>query len=87
MTDKKTVWLVRQTQPVDYYENRTIYVCSTKERAVEYCRKLNKTYGYGVRFDENYDYIDYDDDYDYDNVHYYDWESMEIDEDLVLLDE
>lgn len=30
------------------------------------------------RFDENYDYIESDDDYDYDDIHYYDWEKLEI---------
>ena len=76
------VWLVRQTQPVDYYEEKTIYVCSSKEKAVEYCRKLNEEYGYGCVFDENWDFIEPGTDYD--AIHYYDWDCMEIDKPLVL---
>lgn len=79
------VYLVRQTQPVDYYDDKTIYVCSTKEKAQEYCRKLNKEYGYGVKFNEDWDFVEFDDEYDYDNQHYYDWECMEVDEELVIL--
>lgn len=79
------VYLVRQTQPIDYYDEKTIYVCSTKERAQEYCRKLNKEYGYGVKFDEDWDFVGFDDEYDYDQQHYYDWEQVEVDEDLVLI--
>jgi hypothetical protein len=79
------VYLVRQTQPVDYYEQKTIYVCSTKEKAQEYCRTLNKEYGYGVKFNDEWDFIDLDDDYEHEQQHYYDWECMELDEELVLL--
>ena len=74
-----TVYLVRQTQTEDDYQGKTIYVCSTKERAVEYARKLNKQYGYGVEFNEDYDFI-------YNNgndiYHYYDVEEIEVDQEL-----
>lgn len=76
------VYLVKQTQPSEYFESRTIYVCSTEERAREYARKLNKQYGYGVKFDENYDFIDFDEKYDYDDQHYYDIEKIKVDEPL-----
>lgn len=76
------VYLVRQTQPREYYETRTIYVCSTKERARDYARKLNKQYGYGVKFNQNYDFIDFDEKYDYDSQHYYDIETIEVDKPL-----
>ncbi len=79
------VYLVRQTQPIDYYEQKTIYVCSTKEKAQEYCRTLNKEYGCGVKFNDGWDFIDLDDDYEHEQQHYYDWECMEVDEELVLL--
>lgn len=45
-----------------------------------YRRKLNKQYGRGCTFDENWDYVD--DSGFYDNVHCYDWESMDLDEPL-----
>lgn len=73
------VYLVNQTQEVDNLVDKTIYVCSTCERAQEYCRKLNKEYGCGCEFDENWDLVEV---LDYDDCHYYDWESMEIDEPL-----
>lgn len=76
------VYLVKQTHPAERYEDKTIYVCSTKEKAREYCRKLNKQYGYAARFDENWDCIDWGDS---EYCHFYDWEIMEVDEDLVLL--
>ena len=78
MENKKYVYLVRQTQPDDNYNEKTIAVYENKETAVELARQLNKEYGHGVRFDENYDYIEDDDDYDYDLVHYYDVESQEV---------
>lgn len=77
-----TVYLVRQTQTNENYCEKTIYVCSTKERAVEYARKLNKQYGYGVKFDEQNDFVDFlEDSYD---LHYYDIETMVVDEELAL---
>lgn len=76
------VYLVKQTQPVDCYYDKTIYVCTTKEKAQEYCRKLNKRYGYAARFDENWDCMcGSDSEY----CHYYDWECMDVDENLVIL--
>ena len=74
------IYLVKQTHPNDNYHNETIYVCSTKEKAQEYCRKLNKQYGRGCTFDENWDYVD--DNGFYNNVHYYDWECMDLDKPL-----
>lgn len=73
------VYLVKQTQEIDNYVDKTIYVCSTKERAMEYCQRLNQEYGCGCDFDENWNLIQV---LDYDNCHYYDWESLEIDEPL-----
>lgn len=79
------VYLVRQTQIIDGYDEKTIYVCSTKEKAQEYCRKLNKEYGYGVKFNDDWDFVEFDDEYDYDQQHYYDWQCMVVDESLVML--
>lgn len=78
------VYLVRQTQPIDYYEQKTIYVCSTKEKAQEYCRKLNKAYGDNCEFDENWDFLQVNEYADYETVHYYDWRCLEIDEPLII---
>lgn len=75
---KQYVWAVRQTQPAEYYQDRTIAVFDNQEQAERLARSLNEQYGYGVRFDENHDYIESDDDYDYDDVHYYDWVKLEI---------
>ncbi len=82
MENKKYVYLVRQTQPVDYYDQKTIAVFDNKAQAEKLARALNKEYGYGVRFDENYDYIEEDDDYDYDNIHYYDIDCQELNPDI-----
>lgn len=81
--NKKYVYLVRQTQPVDYYEQKTIYVCSTKERAQEYARKLNLEYGDGCEFTKQGDFIRQKDYVDYENVHYYDIQELELDEPFV----
>lgn len=75
------VYLVKQTQETDGYFDKTIYVCSTKEKAQEYCRKLNKRYGYGCNFSQEWDF-EYESDY---NAHFYNWEQIEVDEKLVIL--
>lgn len=76
------VYLVKQTQPTNYHHDKTIYVCTTKEKAQEYCRKLNKEYGFAAQFDENWNLV-----YgvDSEHSHYYDWECMNVDENLVIL--
>jgi hypothetical protein len=75
------VYLVKQTQEIDNYVDKTIYVCSTKEKAMEYCQKLNAEYGCGCDFDDDDNLVEV---LDYDSCHYYDWEAMEIDEPLAL---
>lgn len=85
--DEQRVWLVKQTQPSADYIARTIYICSTQERAMEYARRLNKRWGANCHFDENWDFVDVDNTYYFDDVHFYNVESMPIDEDLVILDE
>lgn len=81
MAEKKYVWLVRQTQPASYYQCQTIAVFDNKKQAERLARLLNKQYGYGVVFNKNYDYIGDDDNYDYDDIHYYDLEKLEINPD------
>lgn len=74
----KGVYIVRQTQPAEYYQDKTIAIFDNKKQAEKLSRALNKEYGYGVRFDKNWNYIESDDDYDYDDIHYYDWDFMAI---------
>lgn len=84
--EHKVVWLVKQTQyhiddlNSDDYLRQTIYVCSTKEKAEQYAKELNKEYGAGAVFDDNNLFVDLD--YDSDYHHYYDVECMEVDEPL-----
>lgn len=80
--NKMKVYLVKQTQPAAYYDDKTIYACTTKEKAREYCRKLNKRYGYGAQFNESWDFV-LGSDSEY--CHYYDWECMNVDESLIIL--
>lgn len=73
------VYLVRQTQTVEDYQEKTIYVCSTEEKATMYARKLNKQYGYGAIFNKYYEFVEVK---NYDSHHYYDIEKIKVDEPL-----
>lgn len=75
MTDKKYVWCVRQTQPADDYDQRTIAVFDNKQDALNLARRLNKVYGQNCIFDEDWDLIEYD---MRDDPHYYDIESVQL---------
>ena len=77
-TDKKYVYLVRQTQPVDNYDEKTIAVYNDRQKAVELARALNREYARGVILDDNFDFVMQDDDYDYDFIHYYDIDCQEV---------
>lgn len=73
------VYLVRQTQPSADYHQQTIYVLTDEDEAKERARELNKEYGEGCKFSEDYDFEEVDwDNYCYDDVHYYDVEEMLI---------
>lgn len=74
--EKKYVWLVRQTQPSAEYDQETIAVYDNKEQAVYLARELNKVYGKGCQFSEDWDYIDIDGYYD--DCHYYDTDCQEL---------
>lgn len=79
------IWIVTQTQPDEGYHETAIYACSTEEKATEYARKLNKEYGAGCIFDENWDFeeVDYDGGYDEENgVSYYEVQPLKVDEPL-----
>lgn len=80
MENKKYVYLVRQTQPVDYYDEKTIAVFDNKAQAEKLARELNKKYGCGCVFDDDWNFIEPGTDYD--NQHYYDIDCQEINPDL-----
>ena len=66
---KKKVYLVRQTQPIDYYDQKTIAVFDKFEPARDLARALNKEYGCGCVFNNDWDFVELA---DCDNLHYYD---------------
>lgn len=75
----KGVWLVRQTQPIEEYYQRTIAVYDNEEDARKLAQRLNKCYGRGCEFDEDWDFyqIDWEHTDEY-NYHYYDIEYQEL---------
>lgn len=79
-TEAMTLYLVKQTQPDENYQETTIYVCSDKEEATRRARKLNKLYGQGCIFSEDGDFeeVDYEDSY-VEGVHYYEVEAIQLD--------
>ena len=78
MTERKFLYMVRQTQPCCCYEDRTIAIYSDFKKALELSRRLNKEYAKNVIIDKNYDYVR-DDGFDYD-IHYYDVETIPYNE-------
>ena len=74
------VYLVRQTQPVDYYDEKTIAVFDNKAQAEKLARALNKEHGCGCVFDDDWNFIEPGTDYD--NLHYYDIDCQELNPDL-----
>lgn len=80
MENKKYVYLVRQTQLMDDYNKTTIAVFDNKELAKKLARFLNKKYGTGVVFDDNWDFVEWT--CETDNIHYYDVDCQETNPDL-----
>lgn len=77
----KQIFLVRQTQPENDYQRETIYAMTDEYEAIEIARKLNKLYANGVILSDDGDFIEID--YDHcciEEIHYYDVESMTINE-------
>lgn len=76
------VYLVNQTQPSSDYINRTIYVYTDKNEAVKVCRKLNKEYGDHETciFNKKEDFIKVNDEYYFEDVHYYTVEEFKLNE-------
>lgn len=83
----KLVWAVRQTQPDENLDEKTIAVFDNEEQARDLARQLNKEYGDGVITNEHGDFIAVDD-WEYTGLHYYDVKSFKVNPDkrLFLLD-
>lgn len=77
-----TLHLVNQTQPSSEYYDKTIYVLSDYNKAVEYARKLNKEYGENCEFSKEGDFIQVKDDVYFESSHFYTVESIELDKEL-----
>lgn len=77
MRKSNVVYVVSQIQPEDLEYTGALYACSTFEKAQKYARQLNKEYGYGCVFDENWDFVEYNMEGD---PHYYTVTTLEIDE-------
>ena len=71
------VYLVNQTQPEAEYYDKTIYVFLNKEDATNKARELNHDYGEYCDFTAEGDFIQVQDDYYFENVHYYTVEEIE----------
>lgn len=72
----KSVYLVRQTQTTENYFDKTIYVCTDYDEAVRRARELNKTYGSGCVFDDDWELWEITGD----DYHYYDVEEIRLNE-------
>ena len=81
ITPVKYVWLVRQTQPIDYYDQRTIAVYDNEQDAITLARKLNKEYACGVVLNDDGDFCELD---DAENLHYYDVDEQPVNPDMNL---
>lgn len=73
------VYLVRQTQPDNYIDEKTIAVFDNFEMAQELARKLNKEYGYDCLFNDDWDLVEQGCS---DNIHYYDVDTQELNPDM-----
>lgn len=83
-TQPKIVYLVRQTQPCDGYDQFTIAVFDNKDQAVALARKLNKEYAVGAILSKDGDFIEQDEDYcDWDNSHYYEIGWCQLNDDKI----
>lgn len=83
----KLVWAVRQTQPDENLDEKTIAVFDNEEQARDLARRLNKEYGNGAIINEYGDLVAVDD-WECPDLHYYDVKSFKVNPDkrLFLLD-
>lgn len=80
------VYVVKQYQPSEGYNGEPIYIYEDEESAKQCTRNLNKTYSTGCIISNEGDfenYISLDDD----SYHYYDYESMNIDKEIPVVDD
>jgi hypothetical protein len=70
------VYLVLQTDPEDGYDHQTIYVLTDVKEAYRRARDLNKRYGKGCVFDDDWDFIEYE--MGNEEAHYYEVEEIKI---------
>lgn len=68
ITPVKYVWLVRQTEPENDFQNETIGVFTDEQTAINLARKLNQKYGENCVFDNNWDFVEFN--YDGDPIYY-----------------
>ena len=78
----EAVYLVKQTQAYDGYFDKTIYVYTDEDKAIEVCRKLNKKYGSSglCEFSEKGDFIEVKDPDFYQDARFYTVEEMLLNE-------
>ena len=84
MSDKPIVYVVLQTQPAEDYFTKVIRIFNTPEKAELCTRNLNKSYGYGCKFNEHGDYEETLSDED---CHYYEWEVRRMDNEVDEVEE
>lgn len=79
----KRIWLLRQTQPCDGYDQFTIAAFDDEVKAVANARTLNNEYAVGAKLTDEGDFIEQDDEYcDWDNSHFYDLGYVELNKEV-----
>lgn len=72
------IYLVKQTQPSAEYYDKTIFVFKNETDATNKARELNHEYGEFCEFTKDGDFLQIDDGYYFEDVHYYTVESIEL---------
>ena len=86
MTTTDRVYLVIQHQSSDpEFDNRTVYVCKTKQLAEYAAAKLNRKYSYNATLDEDNNFVEVPDGAE--DWHYYTVESYAVEETKADIDE
>ena len=76
--NKMKIYLVKQTQPAYEYIDKTIYAFKNKADAIKKARELNREYGECCKFSKNFDFVEIEQDYYFENAHYYTVETIEL---------
>ena len=77
-----SVYVVHETNLEYPDESCPLYACSSFEKAQNKARKLNKEYGQGCVFDENWDFVEYNCRAE---PHYYGVSRLKLDEPLAVI--